>query len=248
MKIKTVIVDDEPFAREALKNYIGEYCPDLLITGMAGDVDSALELINDVRPDLVFLDIQMPNPNEGFILLDRLQAINFKIIFVTAHSQYAQKAFRYFAVDYLLKPLNITELIEAVGRAKLDITNKSSNENLMALRKHDHIREGDFEVLILRENSGFRTIMVKDIIMCEAEGTYTRFHMVGGSKEMASKNLKHYQEILEQPPFIRVQNSYLINFKHVRKYQHSDRTIYLSENLSAPLGDSYRENFMTFFK
>jgi two-component system LytT family response regulator len=207
-----------------------------------------LKLITQVHPDLVFLDIQMPHANDGFVLLDRLPTLDFKIIFITAHSQYAQRAFRYYAIDYLMKPLSIKELTEAVSRVKIDLSRKQDNDNLQAFKKHDHLKEGDFDVLILRENSGFRTIEVKDIIMCEADGTYTRFYLTGGIVELASKNLKYYQDTLEQPPFIRVQNSYMINMKHVRRYHHGDHTIYLSENLTAPLGDSYRERFMTYFR
>lgn len=248
MKLNTVIVDDEAPAREALGNFLRDYCSDVHVVGMAGNVEEAFTLITKVHPDLVFLDIQMPHANDGFILLDRLPVIDFRIIFTTAHAHYAQRAFRYYAVDYLMKPISIRELIEAVERVKADYSAKAGIENLNALKRRDHLKEGDFDVLILRESSGFRTILVKEIIMCGAEGTYTRFHLTGGRTELASKNLKYYQETLEQPPFIRVQNSYIINLCHVKRYSHGDHTIYLSENLSAPLGDSFKENFLTFFR
>jgi two-component system LytT family response regulator len=248
MKINAVIIDDEAPARDTLRNFILDYCPEVTIAGMAGNVDEAFDLITRVHPDLVFLDIQMPHPHDGFFLLDRLPALDFRIIFITAHSHYAQRAFRYFAVDYLMKPLSIKELREAVDRVKNDLMVRVSNDNLVALKKHDHLKEGDFDVLILRENSGFRTIEVKDIIMCEADGTYTRFYLTGGRIEIASKNLKFYQETLEEPPFIRIQNSYLINVKHVRRYHQGDHTIYLSEDLTAPLGESYKEKFFTYFR
>lgn len=248
MNIKAVIIDDEMPAREALKMYVSEYCEDVEISGMAGNADEGFELISRVQPNLVFLDIQMPHDNDGFRLLDRLPSIDFRIIFITAHSQYAQRAFRYYAVDYLLKPVSIRELTEAVEKVKREIMLKTGNENLLALKSRDHLKEGDFDVLIIRDTAGFRMISVKEIVMCEAEGTYTRFFLSDDTREMASKNLKHYQETLEKPPFIRVHHSFLINLHHVKRYNHADRTIFLSGNLKAPLGESYRDAFLDMFR
>ncbi len=209
--IKAVIIDDEKLARDVIANYLGEFCPDVEIVAQASSVRTALAAIQKTSPDLVFLDIEMPDGN-GFDLLSLFEKIYFKIIFITAYSEYAIRAFRFSALDYLLKPVKIDELIDAVARVRSAEPRGISNE----------------------------------IILCQADGYCTNFHLSGNRKVVSSKNLKHFDGLLEDQNFMRVHHSYMINLDHVTGYTRQGE-ILLSEGLKAYLGDSYKGEFARKF-
>jgi two-component system, LytTR family, response regulator len=244
--IKCVIVDDELPARECLKNYLGEYCPDVEVIAQADSVKAALAAILKHQPGLVFLDVEMPNGN-GFDLLRQISRINFHIIFVTAYEEYAVMAFRFSATDFLLKPLNIKELIEAVDKVRGEISRQIDLTNIEALLQMTRFGTDRYRKLVVPNNEGFRVVPFDDIISCEANGYCTIFHIRGDQKQVTSRNLKYYDEFLSREGFQRVHNSFLINLQHVSSYS-SEGLISLTEGQYAPLGNTYKKKFLEYFE
>ena len=216
--IKTILVDDEPRGLSALKRLLELYCPDVKIIGECLDTRSAIEQIQLLEPELVFLDIAMPDKN-GFDLLNELSPVNFEIIFVTAHNEYTIQAFWYSAVDYLLKPVEEDLLIEAVRRAALRIADKASASQvetfLFNLRKLHSPAEMK---LCIPDMKGFRVVELDDIIYCESESSYTIFHFRDGQTITASKSIVEYELLLEHSGFCRIHKSFLVNLRHIREY------------------------------
>jgi two-component system, LytTR family, response regulator len=243
--IRSIIVDDEKPAREVIKNYLAEFCPDVEVIATADSVVTARKAILLHHPDLVFLDIDMPDGN-GFDLLRRLHRIDFRIIFVTAFSEYAVRAFRFFATDYLLKPVNIEELMEAVEKVRNDMDDRAGNSNIEELIKFTQHADPQHSAITIPDKKGFKVVGIHEIIHCEADGYCTHFYITGGKKITSSRNLKFYEEILEEKCFLRVHHSYLVNLKHVKDFA-AEGVIHLSEDHSVPLGNTYRKRFLDRF-
>lgn len=243
--MKTVIVDDEKPSREALATYLRDYCPDVQIVAECDSVKSAFQAIKQNRPQLVFLDIELPNEN-GFDLLGTFRQPEFKVVFVTAYSDYAVRAFRFSAVDYLLKPVKVDELVDAVNKVREEIANDHSNQNLASLM--DNLAHGgsNHHKLVIPNNKGFMVVNTSDLIMCQADGYITHFYLAGKTRLSSSKNLKHYEEIFDKKQFVRVHRSYLVNLANVTGYTHLGE-IQLTDNLTCPLGDSYKQHFLESF-
>lgn len=243
--IRAVIIDDERLAREVMSNYLKEYCPDVEVVALASSVKTGYNAIRKSQPDLIFLDIEMAD-GKGFDLLNMFEKIDFKIIFVTAYSEYAIKAFRFSAVDYLLKPVKIDELIDAVARVRLAERPGISTEIVSALLTNLKGGISRQSTLIIPHLKGFEVLKVPEIIMCQADGYCTNFHIAGLRKVVSSKNLKHFDGLLEDQNFLRVHHSYLVNLDHVTGYTRQGE-ILLSEGLKAFLGDSYKTEFVRKF-
>lgn len=216
--LKAVIIDDEEASRETLRNYLSKYCEDVEIGAMADAVKTGLEAIKKVKPDMVFLDIEMPYGN-AFDLLEQLDEIDFEIIFVTAYSNYAIKALNMSAAYYILKPVNIEELEEAVDKIR---QNRKDNKEAFHTRillenvKHAH---NQLHKIVLPQLDGFEVVQVKDIMRCEAQDNFTRFYMSDGTKYMICRTLKFFDELLAEFDFLRVHKSHLVNLQHVVKYK-----------------------------
>lgn len=218
MKLKAIIVEDEQSSREILKGYLERYCSDVTLVGMADSVKPALELIRLHKPNLVFLDIEMPFGN-GFDLLDQVQEINFEIVFTTAFTNYALQAIQVSASHYLLKPINIDELVEAVDQVKLNIERENQYMNSKILVENIKLENHQLHKIVLPTLEGFEVASVKDIIHCKADDNFTCFFFKDGSKQMICRNLKYYQELLKDFDFIRVHKSHLINKNYVLRYR-----------------------------
>ena len=216
-KLKTVIVDDEQDAVEFIASIIGEYCPSLEVVGKASNVFQGVSEIEARKPDLLFLDVEMPN-GTGFDLLAQFPEKEFDVIFITAFNHYAIKAIKFSAVDYILKPININEFIEAVERAtrKRLERHSRSNENLKVLM--ENIRTSAPTRLAIPVSDGMEYLNPKDIIRIEADRSYSWFFVTGNRKMLVSKHLKEFQELLGDRYFFRPHNSHLVNLKYVRKY------------------------------
>ncbi|HEX2395330.1 MAG TPA: LytTR family DNA-binding domain-containing protein [Bacteroidales bacterium] len=246
MKLKTIIVDDEKPSREALARYLSDYCQDVEVLATCNSVKTAYNAILKFEPHLIFLDIEMPNKN-GFDLLRMFNPINFKVVFITAYAEYAINAFRFSATDYLLKPVMIDELVEAVNKVRSELQNASGNLNLQKLIETMSRKNYEFRQLVISDSNGFKVVETTDIIMCEADGYCTHFFLTGNEKLTSSKNLKHYEELLSGQGFIRVHNSFMINMVHIKSYSNQGE-IMLSRNLSCPLGNVYKQKFLERFK
>lgn len=234
MILKAIIVDDEQWGRENLANLISQYCPNILIIGKAKSAKEARELITQLNPDLLFLDIQMPNET-GFDLLDSLSEKNFAIIFVTAHNQFAIKAIKASAIDYLLKPISIRELKEAAKKADILLTERLQNQAILTNYKESlqnlisNIRNPDEEPqkISLQIGNDLKIIEVKDLSYLEADDNYTKL-FINEDFIIVSKTLKYFESLLDKSKFFRVHKSYLININYVVEIIKDDNNHYVA--------------------
>lgn len=214
--IKCVLVDDEPRNLSVLKKMLGQYCPDITVTGTAESTDEALSVIRTTHPQLVFMDIEM-SPGNAFELLDSLEPIDFEVIFVTAHDGYAIKGFKYNALDYVLKPIEIDDLRQAVNKAVKRIREQDIGSRLNLLLpqlRADRL----LGKIALREKDGLTLYAYDEIISCSAEGAYTRFSFTKSPALLVSGSLKEFEGQLPADHFCRIHDSHLINLNHVKKY------------------------------
>ena len=218
--MKAIIIDDEPRARKVLTTLLEENCPKVEILNTAADVPEGVKSINRYKPDIVFLDIEMPGYS-GFELLDFFQEITFQIIFTTAYSEYAIQAFHVSAIDYLLKPIQIDQLVHAVEKAEQQISFSQTAEKLEALKTNLNA-EGQVRKIALPVANGLLFVETLDIIYLKAEGSYTQIHLVQGPKLLVSKKLKEFEKLLQNPSFFKSHRSYLINLDHVQQYVRQD--------------------------
>jgi two-component system, LytTR family, response regulator len=216
--IKSVIIDDEPDNVIILRKMLQEFCPGVLLLGEANNAVKAVTLIRQVEPDLVFLDIEMPYGN-GFDILDRLLPVRFEVIFITAFREYSLKAIRYSALDYLLKPVDITELKEAVTKAEQNLQSKDFNLRLENFLMNVKTPSLHFNKIALPGKAGVVFVPISDIIRCEASSNYTFFIIKNRGKIISSKSIKEYEAILPAAVFFRVHNSHLVNLNYVQGYQ-----------------------------
>ncbi len=216
--IRSIIIDDEPVGRALLADLIAEYCPNVAVVAQADCVATARREIHAHNPDLVFLDIEMPRGN-GFELLDGINNRPFDVVFTTAYEQYALRAIRASAVDYLLKPINRTELVAAVAKAERASAERNGMQQRLATLL-ETLRHPNAEPsrLALPTDDGLRMVAIADIIHCEAAGSYTWFALAGGDRCLVSRPLKEFEVILADMGFVRVHHSHLVNIDHVRRY------------------------------
>ena len=219
--LKAIIVDDEEKNREGLARMIDQFCHDVAVVGKAESASAAKKAIQEHQPDLVFLDIEMPGGN-GFSLLEEMPNPNFQVIFTTAHADYAIKAIKFAALDYLLKPININELKTAVEKAIINM-NAAQDGSLLKKKievlKDNRKNEGfDFEKIALPTSDGIDFYEIREILRCEADRAYCKFHMLNGQKVVVSKPLKEFEDLLEECNFFRVNKSNMINLNQIKKY------------------------------
>jgi len=217
--IKTIIIDDEQNSREALENLVKSYCPDLHVVSSAASVEEGIKVIKREKPDLVFLDIEMPDKS-GFDLLSQLGTIDFEVIITTGYEQYAVKAFKTVALDYLLKPIDINELELAVAKVLEKRKKRKVNKNFDVFIQN--WKSGGNEQIALASSEGFIFVKVRDIIYCKGDGAYTYFYIKDMPRLTVSKNLKEFEELLKDQSFFRVHKSYLINLNEMKKYIRGD--------------------------
>ena len=219
--MKTLIIEDEQKSREMLATLVKKNFPQLTIVGLAKNVAEGVEFINTLSPDLVFLDISMPD-GTGFDVLEKTQGLKFDIIFTTATDKHALKAIKYSACDYLLKPIDVDELKPTVEKL---IAKHSSNtaampsmENLQFLIQNLKRADDNYNKITLPTGNAYEIVNIKDIIRCEADGSYTNFILTGGKKLMVSASMKHYEDLLPANDFIRIHHHHLININHVLRF------------------------------
>ncbi len=214
--ITAIIVDDEPDCCESLATLLERYCPEVRIIDICYSAEAALKSIREQKPQILFLDIEMPFMN-GFQLLEKLDAINFELIFTTSYDQYAIKAIRFSALEYLLKPIDLEELQLAVQKAvKRNLYPLPQQlEILLEKLKHPTIALNRIAIPTLE---GFQFVPAESIIRCESQNNYTFLFLKDKRKLIASRNLKDIEEMLEDYSFIRVHNSFLVNINEVEKY------------------------------
>lgn len=216
--IKAIIVDDEQAPREVLQELIAGFCPQVELIGEAENTSEAYSLIQHKDPDLVFMDIEMPNKS-GVSFLNELPEINFDIIFTTAHVKYALQAIKLSAIDYLVKPIQINELVKAVDKVS---SVKNSTDRT---RNFVENQQSATKKIALSHSKGVDFIELDDINYCKAEGSYTRFCRLTGPDIVISKPLREYDELLPDDQFFRCHKSYLVNIHHIEKINRENYVI-----------------------
>lgn len=214
--IKAIIVDDEPYSCESLVTLLERYCPIVKVADICYSGETALASIREQQPQIVFLDIEMPKMN-GFEMLEKLPEINFEIIFTTSYDQYAIKAIRFSALDYLLKPVDREELQKAVQKVTQQQTHQLPQQLEILLQK---VRQpvSTIQKIALPTLEGLQMVAVDSIITCASDSNYTIFLLKNKQKLVVSRTLKEIEEMLDEYPFLRVHNSYMVNLNEVNKY------------------------------
>lgn len=240
--LKGIIVDDELKSRESLKKLLTSYCENIEVSATCQNVAEALEAIDTVRPDVVFLDIQMQRET-GFDLLTQLGTIDFEIIFTTAHAEYAIKAIKFSAIDYLLKPIDLEELKKAVAKVQ-GKQNGSIVERMRQLLQNIKSPVSENK-LALPTADGLTFIKVSDILYFKASGNYTEIFMNGGQKHLVSRHLKEYDDLLSDQNFFRIHHSYLINISFISSYVRGEGGyVVMSDNSSLDVSRRKKEAFL----
>ena len=243
--IKTIIIDDEPDAIESLTVLLSDFIEGIDLVGSADGVGSGYELINKTKPQLIFLDINMKD-GTGFDLINRYEQIPFQVIFVTAYDQYAIKAFKYAALDYLLKPIDLQELRSSIERTKKFILDNNSPDYQFV----KSIYKDPFPAKLALPNlEGFDLIEINKIIRCEGQNNYTTFVLDGGKKFVVSKTLKEYESILVLHGFLRVFQSHLINTNYIQRYiKGRGGTVIMSDGVYIPVSRDKKEALLKVIK
>lgn len=246
--ISCLIIDDEANARNAVKNMLAFYCKDVKVVAEAEDVKSGLDAISLHNPNLVFLDMKMPD-GTGFDLLNELKSIPFKIIFITAHDQFAIQAFKFSAIDYLLKPINPEEFVEAINKAK-ELTEKEEYKiKLDTFLSYLKPNSNDNKKIVLKTAESIHLVNIEDIIRCESDRCYTEFFLENGKKILVSKVLKEFDDMLSPHGFIRPHQSHLINLNYIESYQKEDGGYILMKDRAAiPVSVRKKESVLKLFE
>ena len=234
--IKAVIIDDIPEAIEVLKSDLENYCVNIEVVGRAEGVVSGAKVIKELNPDLVFLDIQMQD-GTGFDLLEILPETNFKLIFTTASDEYAVKAFKFSAVDYLLKPIDPDELMDAVSR----VEDQDKPAERIDLLKENFSQPKRIALNTLEK---IHIVNVEEILRCESNINYTMFYFTDGTKLLVTKTLKEFDKLLSDHDFIRVHQSHLINTRFIKEFTKSDGYIIMKDGTKVPVSTRKKQVLM----
>lgn len=241
--VKAVIIEDEKKSRKALVGLLDRYCPNVIISGIANGMRDGLEVIRSTNPDVIFLDIQMPD-GSGFKLLEQLDEIDFEVIFTTAFDQYAIKAIKYSALDYLLKPIVPQELMEAVKKVEDRKVAKQSdvNRNIDVLLDNIKTSSKEAQKIILTTAEKIHVIKVDDILRCASDNYYTNFYFTDGNRLLVSKTLKESESLLKEHSFIRPHKSHLVNTRYIKGYmKHEGGYIVMSDGSKVPVSRRKKE-------
>lgn len=237
MKLRTLIVDDELPARENLKLLLMEHCPEIEVVGLADSAQTAEQMIKDLEPEVVFLDISMPSGTEGFDLLDSIKEKNFQIVFVTAYKDYAVRAFHVNAIHYILKPIDIDDLKTAVRKlaANFELF-KSNRENLTGyikslenLTKSLH-PEVPMNRITINHAKGFKIVDPSDIMYLEGEGNYTNIYFADGTSYVDTRSLGIYEDVLDPKKFFRIHKSHIVNILFVSEFLNTEGSFVVMKN------------------
>lgn len=242
-KIRALIIDDENKSREILKWMLEKYCPSVEILALAESAELAElahQLIEQHKPNLLFLDVEMPY-GTGFDLLKRLPKIDFEVIFVTGFDHYALQAIKYHALDYLLKPVDIDELIEAVKKVEVQLKKTLDTERLEKLLTNLQDNNQEQQQIAISQHDGREFIPIEQIIRCQADGACTWFFLENGKKILSSKNLGEYEKILPKPNgqfqnrFFRIHYSHVINLAYIQKFNAREKYVEMKDRSKIPI-------------
>jgi len=242
-QITCVVVEDEVASKQTLLNYLAKYCPNVKVLAEADNAIEAEKIIRIHQPDFVFLDIEMPFGN-AFDIIEKFNPIHFQIIFITAFSNYALQAIHLSACSYLLKPLNINDLEDAVSKVTQQIKQKNTLKTAQILLDNLAIENNQLKKIVLPLLDGFEVIVLKDIVRCEANDNLTDFYLQNGKKITVCSTLKHFEQTLSDFNFFRCHKSQLININCIKSYKKGKGGEIILHNLvSVPLSPNRKEDF-----
>lgn len=255
-QLRAVLVDDEPFARENLAMLLDEFCPEVEVVGKAGGVAEGIQVITETQPNVLFLDIRMPSGSEGFDLLDQLPSRDFQVVFVTAFKDYAIRAMNASAVHYVLKPIDIQDLQDAVAKlvdmhAAMTASPSSQKQYGESLEELQRVirSHSDPQRLTLYHNRGFRMVDLNDIVRLEAADSCTRFFFTDGTSYLDTKTLRVYDDLLKSQGFIRIHKSHLIHIKHLREYRNQEgHFVHMADGSEVPVARAKLSWFLSVVK
>ena len=242
-EISCIIVDDDAFIQELLKDKLNQYFPEIKIIATGNNGTEGLEKIKKFNPELVFLDVEMTDMT-GFEMLSKLEQITFKTIFITSYKHYAIKAIRFNALDYLLKPFDLEELKTAVKRFKNNHSNSDSISNVSLALSNLNSKPSK-QIITLRTQQGELNIMLKDITYIEGDRNYSYIYLAQNGKELVSKTLANLEELLDDKGFFRSHKSYIINRSHINKSR--GQSVVMSNNIVLPISRRRKEDFLTWY-
>jgi two-component system, LytTR family, response regulator len=242
--ITAIIIDDEKNSRNALRQKLSNHCPEVMIIAECENAESGIENIEAKKPDIVFLDVEMPRMN-GFTMLQQLKNKNFEVIFITAYDHYAIKAIKFSALDYLVKPVEVEDLKEAVERAVQKIQQPTGNTRVELLLQNLLEQKTTHQRIAIASMEGLQFLITDDIIYLEANSNYTIFHLTGSRKITAAKTLKDFEELLPSSIFIRIHHSYLVNKNGVERYIKGDGgQVVMKNGVTLDVARRKKEEFM----
>ncbi len=245
--IRTIVIDDEKRVAQAIANIIDTYCSGFSVIGIANNVKEGVELINKHKPDMVTLDINLPD-GSGFDILRKVEDIDFKLIFITAYEEHALKAIKFSAIDYILKPIDEIELSEAFRKVK-EIHKKETNKLIFdTLLTSIADKPNEHKKIVLKTSDDIHLVKVSDIFRLESEGSYTSFYLNDGKKLLVSKNLKEYEDLLGDYGFFRVHHSHLININFIERFHKANGgVIYMTDQSEIPVSVRKKEGLLRLF-
>lgn len=244
--LKAIIIDDEQDSVKLLQLQLKMYCPQVQVAASCISAEDGLQKIISLSPSLVFLDIEMPVMN-GFQLLEKLREINFSLVFVTAYDQFAVKAFRFSALDYLLKPIDGKDLKAAVQKAENKVWPQSQQLHLLKDQLYGTDKKLPAKIALPYQNGVIFT-EIKNLLYCESDNNYTRVHTVDGGQHTISKTLGDIQQLLEERNFLRIHRQYLVNLDHIKKYVRGEGNyVILSNDQSIPVARNQKERLIERF-
>lgn len=250
-KIKAIIIDDDANLRVGLKTMLNRYASQIEVVAEAESVESGVKAIEENQADVLFLDIQMGD-GTGFDILDTLKTkydkIQHQIVFITAFEQYAIKAFRFSALDYLLKPVDPEELIQVTSKIYDSVKNQSQTSHVDVLLDSIRNKNEELHRIVLNNSEGMHILEIEDIIRCESEDNYTKFFVKGSKPLMISKTLKEYEELLSEEGFLRVHQSHLINLKYVDSFLKAECKVKMNDSTIVPVSQRKKDKFLEVLK
>jgi len=240
---QTIIIDDNKLARRGLRRILEDNFEEIEVVGEADSVASGISLIQEIDPDLVFLDIEMPD-GTGFRLLEQLPKINFKVVFTTSYSDYAITAFKYSAFDYIVKPVLLENVRSTIDRIK-EIPILKEKQRVEVLRKNLTNQNDEETTIALPEINGFSIIKVKDIVRCEGERNYSRIFFIDGHSVLISRTLLEFDNMLVSHGFFRIHRSHLISLRNVNRYLKSDGgVVEMIDKSQLPVSPKYKDELL----
>ena len=249
MKITTLIIDDDADSRLALATYIRKNCPELILTGEAQSVSESIQLISKEDPDLLILDISLPD-GTAFDLLRQLPEKKFEVIFITAYDKYAIEAFKFSAIDYLLKPISYTDLQEALQKVSERMAEKYFKTHWLTLTHNLQYKNPYEKRLAIATSEGFVFADIKNIVRLESHSNYTHFYFTGEKKLVSSHTLGYYEELLPEANFCRIHNSHLVNIEFIDRYVKGGvgGTIVMKDGLELSVSQRKKEIFLNHLR